>query len=268
LKQSRRKIEELLWVAGLDNVARSVYRRTAGRNSTKLREKMTTFYRPLIQPTNLVFDIGANLGILAHIFSSLGARVIALEPNADCVRHIQLSYECDQIETIQAVAGADNGVAVLNVSDERDDISSMSTEWITAIKNEHAEYRDLWSRKVTVPVLTLDTLIKHYGVPYFIKIDVEGFEESVLKGLSTQPPLLSFEFNRALPDATDRCLELGIFASGSVFNFAMGDPVKFELPEWVGKNELRESLGRLEKGDRYGDIFVKAPDFGGSGDSR
>src|SRR5256885_878214 len=39
----------------------------------------------------LVFDIGANAGAMTRVFASLGARVVAVEPNADCVRHIELT---------------------------------------------------------------------------------------------------------------------------------------------------------------------------------
>jgi FkbM family methyltransferase len=206
-----------------------------------------------------VFDIGANVGMLAETFASLGARVVALEPNRDCLRHIEISYGNSRIETIQAVAGPKNGLAVLNVSDERDDISSVSEDWIAAIKSQHSEYKNLWSRRLTVPMLTLDTLVEQYGTPYFIKIDVEGFEESVLDGLSSQPPLLSFEFNLAYYEATLRCLHKPVFSPESKFNYAFGDPTDFELPSWVSRLELEGILGAMPRGDKHGDIFVQRP---------
>jgi FkbM family methyltransferase len=257
VKRVRRKIEEALWVTGLHAPVRSLYRVTAGRNRSKVYDMTTEFYRKLVPSDVLVFDIGANVGMFSEIFSSLGAKVVALEPNSDCVRHIQLSYPDAGIEVIQAVAGATNGLATINLSDERDDISSVSNDWIEAIKQEHHEYEGLWSRRVAIPMLTLDTLIQYYGKPYFIKIDVEGFEESVLEGLSAQPPLLSFECNTAYLEATMRCLDKKCFDCESVFNFAMGDPGGFELENWVGKQTLKQALDRLGKGDRHGDIFVR-----------
>jgi hypothetical protein len=84
--------------------------------------------------------------MFAEIFCSLGTNVVALEPNADCVRHIQLSYPDAGIEVIQAVAEAKNGLALLNLSDETDDVSSLSQEWISAITAERREYAGLWKR--------------------------------------------------------------------------------------------------------------------------
>jgi FkbM family methyltransferase len=254
-------MEEVLWVAGLHRTARSLYRMTAGRQAAASREAIRNFYGGLLPSGSLVFDIGANVGAMSEIFSSLGDRVVALEPNADCVRHIQLSYSEQKIEVIQAVAGPRNGLATLNLSNERDDISSLSDEWIAAIKNEHEEYCQLWSRQITVPMLTLDTLIERYNTPFFIKIDVEGFEEFVLRGLSVQPSLVSFEFNAAFLPATLRCLDMPVFGAGSSFNFAFGDPSRFELETWVGRGELKDILSRMAHRDTHGDIFVKSGGF-------
>jgi len=248
-------------VTGLHNAARSLYHLTAGRQAADARELIRKFYQTLLPSGSLVFDIGANVGVLSAMFAALGNRVIALEPNKDCVRHIELSYSQESIEVIQAVAGPTNGLATLNLSDERDDISSLSSDWIATIEEQHSEYRGLWSKKVTVPMVTLDTLVKHYGLPDFIKIDVEGFEESVLDGLSVQPALMSFEFNAAFLEVGLRCLDRPLFESGTVFNFAIGDPSGFELDGWVGPERLKEALSRMEKVDKHGDIFVKRPPY-------
>ena len=90
-------------------------------------------------------SILCHVGVLSVVFVSLGARVVALEPNADCVRHIQLSYADRQIEVVQAAAGAKNGLAVLNVSDERDARSSVSDDWIKTMGKQDESYRGIWS---------------------------------------------------------------------------------------------------------------------------
>jgi FkbM family methyltransferase len=263
MKTGRRKMEELLWVSGLHAPARALYAATFGREVALARNKMTEFYRGIIKPGGLVFDIGANVGVLSAVFASLGARVVAVEPNADCMRHIQLSYGDKLIEAIQAAAGAKNGLAVLNVSDERDVRSSISDDWIEVMGGQDESYRGIWSRQNVVPMLTLDTLIGHFGVPNFIKIDVEGFEENVLAGLSTQPPLISFEFTAAFLAPAMRCLDMGLFQADSMFNYTYnvdwGYPAQFERKDWLDKAGLKKALLDIEGSEHQGDIFVKEP---------
>jgi FkbM family methyltransferase len=264
MKANRRKMEEFLWVSGLHAPARSLYSATFGRQAAAAQGAMTDFYRKLLPPDELVFDIGANAGVMSATFASVGARVIALEPNADCARHIQLSYSGKRIQVIQAAAGARNGLAVLNISDEWDLTSSLSEDWMEAIQKKDWRYRGNWRRQTVVPLLTLDALIEHFGVPYFIKIDVEGFEEQVLSGLSIQPRLLSFEFHNAFISASLRCLDLDVFARGSTFNLVSnstwGYPARFDSEIWLQKEELRRRLLNFSDGDNQGDIFVKVPE--------
>ncbi len=256
-------MEEFLWVAGLHASARSLYSATLGRQAALARNGMREFYRSVLQPGALVFDIGANVGVLSAVFASLGARVVALEPNADCARHIQLSYADQRIEVIQAAVGAKNGLAVLNVSDERDVRSSISDDWMKTMGGQDESYRGIWSRQNVVPMLTLDTLIEHFGMPQFIKIDVEGFEERVLSGLSAQPPLISFEFTAAFLAPAMRCLDMEVLREGSTFNFAhnanWGYPARFENETWLEKKDLKKALLDIEGSASQGDIFVRAP---------
>jgi FkbM family methyltransferase len=264
MKISRRKMEEFLWVSGLHGTARSLYSATFGRQAALAQSKMAGFYKSLIQSGQLVFDIGANVGVLSAAFASIGARVVAVEPNADCVRHIQLSYRDKQIEVLQAAVGARNGLAVLNVSDDRDVRSSVSDDWMKTMSGQDESYQGIWSRQSVVPMLTLDSIVDHFGMPDFIKVDVEGFEEKVLSALSVQPALLSFEFTAAFLSPALCCLDLKVFREGSSFNLAYnrdwGYPEDLDQKTWLDKKNLKKALLAIEGSDRQGDIFVRAPE--------
>lgn len=262
MKAMRRKLECLLWATSLHGVARSVYLHiTAGGRRQQARlDSLRDFFGALLPRGALVFDIGANRGHYSSVFSSIGLRTIAVEPNPDCVRHIEICWQ-GEIETLQVAVAERNGLATVNLSDERDDLSSLSENWIESLQHVRSAYTGLTSRKVTVPVVTLNSLIEQFGVPYYIKIDVEGFEERVLDGLSVQPALLSFEFNTAFLDAAFRCLEHRVFSSDSVFNVMMEYSSTFSSPQWMEKEQLRETLENMvqksERVDHPGDIFVK-----------
>jgi FkbM family methyltransferase len=255
----RLKAENVLYGLGLYGPARTLYSLTAGREGKRQRLLKRNFFSQLLGPGDLVFDVGANLGSYAEIFASLGARVIALEPNPDCVSHIRRSYPGELIDVVGTAVGSTAGVATIRLA-ERSDMSSMSAEWINSIQEAQRIDDSVWARQLTVPVITLDSLVQRYGVPKFIKIDVEGFEENVLNGLSTQPPILSFEFNTNFLDAAVRCLRSLNRGRDCLFNFVIGEPFKFALSEWVEVDQLRLKLESLEKALGYGDIFVKQKD--------
>ena len=72
---------------------------------------MRRFYSSLLKRDALVFDIGANVGTTTAALVAAGARVIAVEPNPDCVRHIELITARDSVEVLQAAVGERDGLA-------------------------------------------------------------------------------------------------------------------------------------------------------------
>ena len=253
----RRRIEELFWVLGLRSVVGPIGEALRGSRAMRQSRRMREFYSGLLTTGAWVFDIGANVGTMTRVFASLGAKVVAVEPNPDCVRHIELSTSRESVEVLQAAVGEKNGLGVLKVSDRKDKMSSLSDEWRDAVAKENREYQGMWKREVTVPMITLDALIERYTMPGYIKIDVEGYEEQALAGLSECPPLLSFEFNRLFLDSALRALDNKIF-EGATFNYTLIDPVKFELTEWIGRDELKSKLVDLGDGAGLGDIFARS----------
>ena len=57
------------------------------------RKRMLRFYNQFINQGDLCFDIGANMGDWSEIFLSLGARVIAIEPQMDCANSLRKRFE-------------------------------------------------------------------------------------------------------------------------------------------------------------------------------
>jgi FkbM family methyltransferase len=256
VQTSRRRVEELFWVLGLNRVTGPLWELLRGGRAVRQSRLMRAFYSSLLPKGALVFDIGANVGTMTRLFSSLGTKVIAVEPNPDCVRHIELTTSRDTVEVLQAAVGDMNGLGVLKVSDRKDKMSTLSDEWREAVSKENRGYIGMWKREMTVPMITLDALIQRYKLPFYIKVDVEGYEEQVLKGLSDCPALLSFEFNRLFLDPVLRALDNVIF-DGARLNYTLIDPVKFELQDWIDRDELKKRLLSLRDGPGLGDIFAR-----------
>ena len=254
MRNSHRTFDEVTQALRIRKPILHMYHATVNRGWFRYREALRKFYAPLLEDARLIFDIGANRGFFASVFASFGARVVAIEPNPDCVRHIELSYP--EIEVIQAVAGDKSGLANLHLSDECDVMSSLSEEWIATIR-AHNRGCDVWKRTLVVPMVRLDSLIEHYGVPDYVKIDVEGFEENVLDGLSVCPNLLSFEYNLALLDAAFRCLDKPIF-DGARFNFKDDHSDGFFFPQWTDAANVKSELSKFDPAHMTGNIFVAA----------
>jgi len=256
VKATRRKFEEFAWICGLHPLAVRLHRALNERRSEG-RAKLLSFYSSFVRPGFLVFDIGANTGAYADVLESLGARVIAVEPNADCIRHIEITYGGRRIEPILAAVGPKNGLLQINMSDKFDDMSTVSSEWVANdLARRGPEAEKIWNRRVTVPCITLDSMVETFGAPDYIKIDIEGYEASVLDGLSKQPEYLSFEYHSFDPNNALRCLGKPVFElQKSAFNITDETGSRFEFAEWTDCEVVKRRLAELT--DTYRDIVVR-----------
>lgn len=217
------------------------------------------FYRQFVHNGSTVFDVGANVGTYTEAFLSLGAgRVVAVEPTPDLVR--KLKYIRDKRLTIVGSAvGKEPGILPFNLSNFNT-LNSFSGEWLDKVAQEVPSGRPQWIDTVNVEVTTLDSLIEQYGIPDFIKIDVEGAELQVLQGLSSSPKYLSFEFHSELPEILMSCIQQSCFSSEARFNYILGEPSgknSLLLSEWVSAESMIDIARRRLAGPRiFGDIFV------------
>lgn len=154
-------------------------------------------FRRLIAPGDTVFDIGANVGYTALLFASLAGpkgRVVALEPGRRAYAALaRNAAQAANLAILQIAASDHEGEAQFHEA-EMSDLSSLEPV--------------AGATSFTVPVEPLDRVAAREGAPAFVKIDVEGHEPAVLRGMaelfaSARPPLVLFE---ALdPAALDRC---------------------------------------------------------------
>ncbi|TDC47249.1 FkbM family methyltransferase, partial [Actinomadura sp. KC345] len=151
--------------------------------------RASRLYGEFLGPGDVAFDIGAHVGGRVRVWRHLGARVIAVEPQPDCLRVLRLFYGRDRdVAIVPGAAGAEPGRAELAVSSATPTVSSMSRDWITSVTRDRSFARVRWDGAVEIEVTTLDDLIAAHGEPAFCKIDVEGFEADVLAGLTRPLP--------------------------------------------------------------------------------
>ncbi|HRD74434.1 MAG TPA: FkbM family methyltransferase, partial [Hyphomicrobiaceae bacterium] len=107
---------------------------------------------------------------------------------------------------INAACAATVGRVTFRINSANPTVSTASREFVSAADGAGGWEGQVWDREVEVPATTLDELIARHGTPAFTKIDVEGFEASVLAGLTRALPALSFEFTTIQRDVALACL--------------------------------------------------------------
>ena len=251
-------LKQVIQRSPLYGLLRQARTRRALARWTPQDQAMLEFYSQFVSRGDLCVDVGANVGNRVKVFLKLGARVVAVEPQPECLAILRAAFGNDrQLTVVPKALGESEGRAEIMVSNANT-ISSLSPEWIEAVKRSgrFAEYR--WDEQVTVDVSTLDRLIEAHGVPAFIKVDVEGFELPVVKGLSRPIRVISLEFTPEFLESTLQCIE-HLRRLGEIrLNYAVGESMRLALGEWVRPDVM---IGILEgfRGDHrlFGDVYVR-----------
>ena len=251
-------IKELLKKTFVYDVVKASRARAQLSSWTDHDEEMLAFYRGFVAPGDLCFDVGANVGNRVKVFLRLGARVVAVEPQRECAKVLRSVFGRDPGFTlVEKALGATEGEAEMFISGANT-ISSLSPSWIEAVTKSGRFGDQRWDRKQKIALTTLDRLIAEHGAPSFVKIDVEGFEYDVIRGLSRPVAALSLEWTPEVTESTAACLEhlerLGELRA----NYSLGESMDLALAEWVPRAELLERLMQQGRGhETWGDVYVR-----------
>lgn len=195
-------------------------------------------------PNKLVFDIGAHVGELTKNFISIGAKVVAVEPQTNLTLNKNFNG-CKHIENV-CISNKIGESKFYKCS--RTSLSTCDISW----KNCH---NGEWHEDV-VPTYTLDYLIEKYGIPVYIKIDVESFEEFVLKGLTYDITYISFEYTRSCRQKFIICLEeLERLGYSKLIPYRKRKRNNFKDGEFDNITDLLKYFDELHK-DSQGDLLI------------
>jgi FkbM family methyltransferase len=126
----------------------------------------------------LIFDLGFHNGDTATYYLQRGCKVIGVECNEELVHEATKNFKSHLRKGSLIIENK----CIYNKDNQYIDFFiSKYTEW-SSLYQKIAE-REKEAKKVSVESITLATLIKKYGCPYYCKIDVEGADILALQSL-------------------------------------------------------------------------------------
>lgn len=216
------------------------------------------FYAHYVKPGELCFDIDANIGNRVEALLAIGAKVVAVEPQEICYKQLEKRFG-SKINIIKMGAGAREEELDFFISNASV-LSSFASDWIQSVKKSKRFKNTEWNKVGKIKIITLDQLISEFGVPVFIKIDVEGFEMEVLKGLNHAIKTISFEYTvpEQISTASACIQKLEVLNEGIECNYCVGESMELALNKWVSSAEMNTMIvSPLFITSGFGDIYVR-----------
>lgn len=157
---------------------------------------------------NLIFDIGMHRGADTEFYLRKGFSVLAVEANP-----AMITVTADRLhEYVDAGRLTILHLAVADHKGETEFYVSDREGWGSVLKDRALSDHQLrvGSHPVRVPCDTFQNILKNYGVPYYLKVDIEGSDALCIEALpevETPPRYVSLECDLADPAQMSSMLE-------------------------------------------------------------
>jgi FkbM family methyltransferase len=211
---------------------------------------------------HLVFDIGASCGTKTAIFLKLGTKVVAIEPDRVCLKVLKARFKNNKnVFIVDKAVSDEEGSGKFYITGGGSGFNTLSSKWTGVLRNAEINrfgYKMRFDSVCDIQTVGLSDLFQKFGIPYYIKIDAEGYERNILKGLSQAIPLLSFEAN--LPEFKEETIDclryLYNITPQCRFNYSIFD--KLELNDFISFDEFFNFFHQTKL--RYMEIYCKMTD--------
>ena len=190
------------------------------------------FCHQFIDDDAVCIDIGANIGLKTLFLSrhASNGRVIAVEAAPSVAARLRENIALNSASNVECVEAAIG-----------DHVGSVRFA-------EASAYGHIATEGIEVPMLSIEELARRLSLPRvdFIKIDVEGFEFSILKGaydfINAQRSLVLFEFNSwcqlAFADVNPKMFLEWIFEHFAYIGIVRPSPSGYDLIEQIRPEQL------------------------------
>ena len=216
------------------------------------------FYAQFVGPGALVFDIGAHVGNRVRVFLQLGADCVAVEPQPAFAALLQTLYgRRPNFTLVPSALGSETGSATLLISRRTPTVSTTDPTWREQVSLSPSFAGVSWDEPIQTPQITLDELVNRFGLPDLCKIDVEGSELAVLRGLSRPLPLLSFEYIPAVASAAVSCIARLETLGQYEYNWSRGESQRLREDNWLSPTGMTAKVQNMDPYEGSGDIYAR-----------
>ena len=192
--------------------------------------KEANFYQDILNKNDLVFDLGANFGEKTEIFQRFVKKIICYEPiEYLCKRMISRFRNNKSVIIVQIIVSDSEGMVDFTFVKDNEAYSTMLPNGL--IYFQHLDKSKFNQKKIKST--TLNSEIKKFGIPDYVKIDCEGAEYLILKDLKYSIKLISFEVN--LPQSYEDGIKI-IKSLSKKFNYEFNVRQQNEHKFYFSKN--------------------------------
>ena len=138
----------------------------------------------------LIFDVGMHIGQDTDYYLSKGYHVVGIEADPFLCEQAKEKYksylETKQLQLVNCAVFTEDDKEVAFHIGENSLMSSLTPKYVTKLGT-------VISSVISVKTQTLASLMKTYGVPYYCKIDIEGYDRFAVESLLELPLYISVE---------------------------------------------------------------------------
>jgi len=212
--------------------------------------------------SSLLFDIGANVGAYTQARKHEFERCVLVEANPLLCEKLQATFqaEIEQSHVIVCNNIVSKEASATFYVNKADTISTADIEWVQ--QSRFSESYRQWTPINNVATISIDELIRVYGVPSYLKIDVEGYEWNVIQSLTQclQNTHIAFEW------AEEKKAELLLILDWlhnlgyTQFSVQYEDAYNFQPIEWLEYQVVYQQLEQelmIQRKSKWGMIHVR-----------
>jgi FkbM family methyltransferase len=144
---------------------------------------------------NLIYDVGAHLGEDSQHYLAKGFKVVAVEANPDLASHLRNRFSTEiadgRLKLVECIISEETGYQTFYVNETTTVWGTAYPQWAT--RNARLGSK---SREIRLPTRPFAEIMKEFGVPYYLKIDVEGADMlcvEALRSFDKRPQYVSIE---------------------------------------------------------------------------